>query len=123
MKIGVLLASLLLSCNSLPYLVTDTELERASQTTLHEAEKFALEGDGRIVGALRGEGIPVTSYVPPEAIPLPPPMPPGTDWGEVVMLALTALGGSAGAIGYRAIDHRKKRKKAHKSSVAEINAA
>lgn len=109
---ALLIMPLLLSCNSLPYLVTDKELERSEQTTLHEAESFALEGDARIVGAARGEGIPLSGYVPPEAVPLPPPMPPGTDWGEIVVLALTALGGSAGAIGYRALDHKKKRAKA-----------
>lgn len=108
MKPTILALLLLASCNSLPYLVTDKELERSEQTTLHEAESFALEGDARIVGAARGEGVSLASYVPPEAVPLPPPLPPGTDWGEIITLVLTALGGSAGALGYRAYDHKRK---------------
>lgn len=108
MKPTILLLSLLASCNSVPYLVTDKELERSAQATLHEAEKFALDGDARIVGAARSEGVALTSYVPPEAVPLPPPMPPGVDWGEIILLGITALTGSAGALGYRAIDHKRK---------------
>lgn len=106
---------LLAACNSVPWVSTDKEVERAVQTVLHEAESFALEGDARIVGAARGEGIPLSAYVPPEAVPLPPPMPPGTDWGEIIVLALTALGGSAGAIGYRAYDHKRKASKVRAS--------
>lgn len=111
-----LLLILLASCNSVPWIATDKEMERALQINAHEDQEFALRGDGAIVGAARGEGIPLTSYVPPEAIPLPPPMPPGTDWGEIVVLALTALGGSAGAIGYRAYDHKKKKTQASRTA-------
>lgn len=41
----------------------------------------------------------------------PPVRDTGTDWGELIVLALTALTGSAGALGYRAWDHSKKRKR------------
>lgn len=109
MRLLALALAFLASCNSAPWVATDKEVERSIQTVLHEAETFSLEGDARIVAAARGEGVPLSAYVPPEAIPLPPPMPPGTDWGEIIVLALTALGGSAGAIGYRAFDHKRKK--------------
>lgn len=104
---------LLGACNSVPWIATDREVERALQVNAHEDQSFALKGDAAIVGAARSEGVALNAYVPPEAIPLPPPMPPGTDWGEIIVLALTALGGSAGALGYRAYDHRKKRRKSN----------
>lgn len=110
MRYALLLLALLGSCNSLPWITTDKELERALQTNSHEDQSFALKGDASIVGAARSEGVPLAAYIPPEAVPLPPPLPPGTDWGEIAMLAITALTGGAGAIGYRALDHRRKRK-------------
>ena len=53
--------------------------------------------------------------LPSLEIPTPykaPERPSGTDWGSLIAYAITALTGTAGAIGYRAFDHRSKRKKA-----------
>jgi hypothetical protein len=108
MKYAALALLLSASCG---ILVTPGDLDYAIQQNAHEDQTFAAQEDAKIVAALRAEDVPVTNWQPSKAVPPPPTRQPGTDWGEIVVLALTALGGSAGALGYRALDHRRKARK------------
>lgn len=103
----------------------DQEFASAAVAGVTDVVRAVQEGVLALGSALEAAGGPaipqevlaaseaIAGHAPPEAAQRPDPEAfpgGGIDWTEILALAITAFTGSAGAIVYRALDHRRSRK-------------
>lgn len=104
MKLLALLLLILPGCSTLglptPWPTVDDATEIADEKALERSQELA--------DALAEKGSDLSGYEPTPAYRAP--QAEGTDFGAYLEIVLTALLGSAGALGYRALDHRRKRR-------------